>query len=169
MNNNSINSQEELTFEQLYRQYYADILLYARYSLNNPEETAKDITSDAFTKLLGKWSDFNPKTSSALIAWLRKTARFLTYNHNRKEQKLPTIPLEDITDHEDQTTSIETCTYEEHIKHIKNELTEEEFHLFEQIVIYNRTISQIAEKMNISSNTLKVRWFRLKKKIRQIL
>ena len=61
-----------------YRQYYADILLYARYSLNNPEETAKDITSDAFTKLLGKWSDFNPKTSGALIAWLRKTARFLT-------------------------------------------------------------------------------------------
>ena len=78
MNNNSINSQEKITFEQLYRQYYADILLYARYSLNNPEETAKDITSDAFTKLLGKWSDFNPKTSGALIAWLRKTARFIT-------------------------------------------------------------------------------------------
>ena len=169
MNNNLIQPTNEITFEELYRKYYPDLLLYVCSKLNHPKEVAEDIASEAFALLFEKWEIFDPKSYPALITWLRKTARFLSYNFNRKAQQLPTIPLNNMIENENIADPLADYLYREDIRHIRKKLTEEEYQLFENIVIYNRSIKQIAPTLNISPGTLKVRWFRLKNKIRQIL
>lgn len=166
MNNNLIQSTNEITFEELYRKYYPDLFLYIHCKLNHPKEVAEDIASEAFALLFAKWESFNPKYYPALITWLRKASLFISYDLNRKAQQLPTIPLEDMMDNENITDHL---LYHEDIRRLQQNLTPEEYQLFENIVIYNRSIKQIAPTLNVSPGTLKVRWFRLKHKIRQIL
>lgn len=169
MNNNLIPSTNEITFEELYRKYSPDLFLYVSIKLNHTKEVAEDITNEAFVLLLEKWEIFNPKSYPALIAWLRKTARFLSYNFNRKTKQISTVPLNNMIENKnikDPLTDYLCC---EDIYRILQNLTEEEYQLFENIVFDNHSIKQTALIMNINPNTLKVRWFRLKNKIRRIL
>ena len=62
-----------------------------------------------------------------------------------------------------------SVTYEERMKHIKSKLTPEECQLFEDIVIHRCDRKQIAQKMGITTNALKVRWHRVRNKIKKIL
>lgn len=169
MNRNFIQSTNEITFEELYKKYAPDLILYVRYTLNQPDEIAKDLTSEAFTILFEKWETFDPKQYPVLISWLRKTVRFLSYNLNRKAQRLPTISMDLVINGENLSDPFGDYVYQEDIQLIKNKLTEQEYQLFENIVIYNRTIKQISKIMDMNTNTLTVRWFRLKNKIRQFL
>ena len=169
MSNNLIQSTNEITFEELYKKYYPDLFLYVCYKLNHSKENSEDIASEAFTLLFERWDRFDPKSCPALISWLRKTARFLSYNCNRRAQHLPTVPLNDMMENENIDDPSIDCVYREDIRRIREGLSEEEFRLFEHIVIYNRSLKQIAPEMNVSTETLKVRWFRLKNKIRRIL
>lgn len=169
MNNNLIQSTDEITFEELYKKYSPDLFLYVFHTLNHSNEVAEDITSETFTILFEKWENFNPKSYPVLISWLRKTARFLSYNSNRKEQHLSTVPLDNIINNGNAIDPVGEYIYKEDLLRIKQNLTDEEYQLFENIVIRNYSIKQIAPTMNITSGTLKVRWFRLKKKIRELL
>lgn len=169
MNNNFIPSQNEITFEEVYKKYSPDILLYVFHTLNQSQESAEDITSEAFTILWEKWDNFNPKTYPVLLVWLRKTALFLAYNSNRKAQKLSTVPMDYIQNLENSSDPFGEYVYQEDLQRIREKLTAEEYLLFENIVVYNQSIKRIAAEMDLASRHLSVRWFRLKSKIRKIL
>ena len=169
MNNNFIPSQNEITFEEVYKKYSPDIFLYAFHTLNQSKESAEDITNETFTILWEKWENFNPKTYPVLLSWLRKTALFLAYNSNRKAQKLSTVPIDDIKNHENASDPLGEYIYQEDLQRIQEGLTAEEYLLFEKIVVYNQSIKRIAPEMNLAPRSLSVRWFRLKSKLRKIL
>ena len=169
MNNNCANGEDWITFEDLYRNYKTDIFLYAHHSMNLSEEEAHDVKNEAFLTLLKVWRDFKPKTYPSAVSFLRKTVQFLSYNLKRKEQHLSTVSFQEIKDEEARGTIMDSITYEDHIKQIKSELTPEEYQLFEDILIHRRDKKKLAAKMGISANALKVRWHRVRNKIKKIL
>ena len=169
MNTRSKSPVKEITFETLYRTHYNNILYYAIYKMENSKETAEDITGEAFTILYEIWDTFHPKTERPLLKWLRKTVRYKTYNYNRKAQKLPTIPIEQIQDMEDPLDIIEnSVTYEEHIKRVRNQISERDYWLFEKILIENKDMEEIAQMLNVNIKTVRRRWNNVKKKIQEI-
>ena len=60
-------------------------------------------------------------------------------------------------------------TYEKMMQKIKNELSAEEYQLFEDIIVKEGDIVRIAQEKNININTLYSRWRRLQKKIQHFL
>ena len=95
----------------------------------------------------------------------------ISYNKNKKNSKLPTVPLEIISNISVNTDIPETLAekdlYEKMMQKIKNDLNSEEYQLFEDIIVKGRNITLIAKEKNINVNTLNSRWFRLQKKIRK--
>ncbi len=169
MNQHQTTTEEHISFEELYRRHATDLFLYVFHTLNHPKEVAEDITSEAFISLFEKWDEFKPKHYPAMVAYLRKTVRFLSYNYNRKEQHLPTVSLDEISDQGYRFDPLGDSIYEEHLKRIRQYTTSEEYQLFEDIVIRNYPLKKIAVSMNVSVGALKVRWFRLKKKLQHLI
>ena len=169
MNNECVSGEDQISFEDLYMNYETDIFLYAHHSMNLSEEEAHDVKNEAFLTLLKVWRDFKPKTYPSAVSFLRKTVQFLSYNLKRKELRLPKVSFQEIKDEKAQEDMMASVTYEERMKHIKSKLTPEECQLFEDIVIHRCDRKQIAQKMGITTNALKVRWHRVRNKIKKIL
>ena len=169
MNNECVSGEDQISFEDLYMNYETDIFLYAHHSMNLSEEEAHDVKNEAFLTLLKVWRDFKPKTYPSAVSFLRKTVQFLSYNLKRKELRLPQVSFQEIKDEEARGIIMDSIAYEDHIKQIKSELTPEEYQLFEDILIHRRDKKKLAAKMGISTNTLKVRWHRVRNKIKKIL
>lgn len=158
----------EITFKSLYKQHFSTVCKYAKHKLKNHDDNVEDIANEAFLILWKRWDKFEPKTYPTLMSFLFTVATYTTYNNNRKAQKLPTVPFDDAIGHEEKENEIAKFTFKEHLNHIKAELSEEEYCLFEQKILYCEENSKIAELLGISENTLKVRWHRLRIKIRKI-
>jgi len=160
--------EERIIFEDLYEQYKANIFLYAYHSMALSGEAAQDVTSEAFLKLLEIWKNFEPKTAPAALAWLRRTVQYLAYNRKRRDLRLPTVSLQEVRDCE--AVAVDSPgSYEEHLRRIRGALSPEDYRLFEEIVIEQKNLRQIAERMNVTPGAVKTRWFRLRKKIQKIL
>ncbi|MBR6744569.1 MAG: sigma-70 family RNA polymerase sigma factor [Clostridia bacterium] len=173
MTDKTVTSQNLQCFEDIYIKYRDHIILYVKRQMHLSDEDAKDITTDAFLTLLKTWQDFEPKTEQAAVIWLKKTARFLTYNHNRKQSRLPTVSLGAMFDVPMDIDIPNMCAekelYEKMMQKIKDQLSAEEYQLFEDIIMKECDIVQIAQKKNINVNTLYSRWRRLQKKIQHFL
>ena len=169
MINNTIHSQDELTFGEFYMLHKEDIFYYVQKMSGLPDDEVQDITSDAFVLLLEAWSNLESKNPSGLIAWTRKTARFLVYNHNRKKQILPIVSFNDINDIATQYFYMDWEICNDMLELIKSKLNENEYRLFSEIVIKRKSFPLIAKEMNLTVNALYVRWSRLRKKIQSFL
>lgn len=173
MNHQTIDRQNRLCFEDVYKTYNDAILVYAKHTMALSEEEAEDVVSEAFLKLFEIWRDFEWESCSSVLYWLKKTVRFLTYSKRKREKHLPTVSFEEIDeadiDVEMQAAFIDENAYREKLQKIKNNLSAEEYRLFEEIVLKRRDILQIAEKENININTLYSQWRRLRMKIKKFL
>ena len=169
MTNDAIQNRDELTFDEFYLLHREDIFYYVQKMSGLPNEEVQDITSDAFVILLQSWSTLTSKTQHGLLAWMRKTARFLIYNLNHKKRLLPTISLDDVSDISTQYFYMDWEICNEMLGLIKNKLNENEYRLFSEIVIKRKSFPLIAKEMNLTVNALHVRWSRLRKKIQGFL
>ena len=169
MINNTIHSQDELTFGEFYMLHKEDIFYYVQKMSGLPDDEVQDITGDAFVLLLEAWSNLESKKPSGLIAWTRKTARFLVYNHNRKKRILPIVSFNDINDIATQYFYMDWEICNDMLELIKSKLNENEYRLFSEIVIKRKSFPLIAKEMNLTVNALYVRWSRLRKKIQIFL
>ena len=83
---------------------------------------------------------------------------------------MPTVLLSDLEDKEVLTSVTDSAImYEMCIEDIKKSLSSEEYRLFEKVVIESCDRKQLAEEMGITTNALKVRWHRVRNKIKKIL
>lgn len=167
MNTTNLNNNIEISFDDLFLEYYDAIFRFCYHKLNNKSE-AEDITSEIFTILFSIWTTFSPKTRPGLVSWLYKTAQDKVYNQNRKEAKISTIPIEDISDSEEYTYSFETHTYDDRLAEISALLSNIEYKIFESIFISRKSIDDTARDLDMKRNTVKVTLYRLRKKIKKI-
>ena len=168
MNNSTNKNEIEISFDQLFEEYYDPIFRFCYHKLNNKSE-AEDITSEVFTSLFSIWNTFSPKTYPVLISWLYKAAQNKVYNQNRKDVKIATITLEEISDSEEYTFTPETQTYDDYLQEISSILSQTEYLIFENIFILQKSIDETASDLKMKRNTVKVTLYRLRHKIKKIL
>jgi len=120
---------EQDALAQIHDEYYAPIFRYALYRTGD-RETAEDIASEVFTRLLqGLRAGAGPTTT--LVGWLFGVASRVVSDHFRWAYRSPTVGLDEvIRDHDDtpSTLTVAALEYEELRQALKS-LTEEQQHV----------------------------------------
>ena len=86
-------------FEEIYKTYFNDVLLYIR-RLSNDEHIAEEITSEAFFKAMRDIEKF--RGDCHIRVWLCQIAKNCYYSYLKKAGKQPPLPdmeLSEIPDH----------------------------------------------------------------------
>lgn len=155
----------ELQFlEQLYRQHYQRLLLYAKAIVKN-EHLAEEAVQDTFHIACSKIADLRRSENAA--GWLVQTLKNVLRNMERTHSSLYAA----LQNH---------LPYEEH--HLGGErdeenidllyggiLTEEEFRLLRYIAVDKYSFLEVSEEFGISVEACRKRFQRIKEKMRKNL
>ncbi|MEJ5286577.1 MAG: RNA polymerase sigma factor RpoE [Candidatus Kapaibacterium sp.] len=156
--------ESENAFMEIYRRYSGRIYAYCKRFLGSKED-AMDVFQDTFIKFYQSSKEEREMTN--LPAFLLRIARNLCLNTLR--QKRQSTELEDymsfiILDKEKENTELL-----ELIKNALKQLPEDYREVFVLREYEGMSYNEIAEHLNISLALVKVRLFRAKEKLREIL
>ncbi len=162
----------ETLFKEIYKKYYNRIFSYC-YGKTRNKDLSFSISNDAFLLLYEKWDtvDFDAD-SEKLVIWLLRTAAFKIKEQIRKEslqiisENLETYvnTLTDIS-----LTAEQALTYKEYLIAIRERLNEPDAIVFDLLAIQNMKQREAAGVLGISVGAVKMKWYRLKPKIKLIL
>ncbi len=154
----------ELAFMELYRRYAGRVFAYCLRFLGNKSD-AKDIFQETFVRFYE--STKIERTMTNVSAFLIKIARNLCLNFKKSMKQTSTI--EDYMKFENAYDIIEKDELLNLIKIALNELPDDYREVFILREYQGMSYSEIAEILGISVPNVKVRIFRAKTKIREIL
>lgn len=167
----------EKLFDSIYKKYYNRILEYCRKRIKDKAE-AISAANDSFILLYQKWEklDFTD-CPDKLLVWLHKTANLKIKEYYSKKQKNSIIDSIDsyentlYDDEEDILTDFfnEEKKYNCIINELKSKLPPSEFEIFELLVLKEKKQADAASQIGISTEALKMRWYRLKPKIVKLM
>ena len=169
-----------MTYEDGYKRYRKRIENYIRYRLDTDhKDLAEDLTSEIFVILYERWDHLDSHEEARVLKWLYNAALIKIREHGRLMRKTPIIySWEDYdrpegTEQRDEPADIdaeaEELQYRGYIDQIKAELTPTEKETFECIVEKHQTIAQAAKELHAKEVTVKVRWYRIRQKIKSFL
>ncbi len=169
----------EISYTEAYQMYYDRIFKYCLTRLENNIMYAEDITSEVFLELFLQWDNIKQRPREAILSWLYKTA-FNMISEFRRSKSRMFVSLDDENNHEILNSiltnpistldeSDEIYRYTQYIQLIRNQLTETEIILFDSIVIYRLSYTQLAQKLHVSEKAISMRWYRLKKRLEIII
>ncbi|MBQ0125942.1 MAG: sigma-70 family RNA polymerase sigma factor [Clostridiales bacterium] len=170
-------NSEEISFEQLYMQYYDAIYRHCYHKLELVHELAEDIATDVFTLLLSKWDEFEAHTEAVLVSWLYSAANNMIMNHFRRKKHFVTVEYDEaeITDAaamsfdiDEGNSALDNEKYYEYLAQTRAALTEKERELFDCTYLKKLTIANTAEYLGIPENRVVVGRYRLKNKLKKI-
>jgi len=159
-------------FSVLVERYRHMVFTLAVRVLKNHEE-AEEVAQDVFIKAYTALSTF--KGSSKFSTWLYKIAYYRSLDCLKKQKRnLNTSSIDSDTEYhlssmEDALDSLEASERKLAIKRAIEELPHDDavvitLHYFEEL-----SLKEIAEIMNIAANTVKVRLFRSRKRLAELL
>lgn len=76
----------------IYERYQPSVFTYVFYRVND-QETAEDLTSEVFTRMLANLARFQSR-GRPILAWLYTIARNLVIDHFRQNARTNSVPLE---------------------------------------------------------------------------
>ena len=158
------------SFEEVYKKYYPQILSYYCQRIGNHAD-AEDLTSEVFLYCANHYDNYDPqKASVATWIYLIAKSRFSNYCRDRKL-------TDNIDDHLDLTGDTgEMMDKALYLQELRERLTAALGQLAErqrQIVVWryfdDRSIEEIANRLEITSNNVRVQLSRALKKLRSII
>lgn len=153
---------------ELFDHYYKDIYTYL-YSLSHDASLSEDLTSEVFLEVAKSIATF--RGESDIKTWLFSIARHKWYAYLRKKKtQLPTESIHNLYDSNfvgTQNTSFPN-DLEQIIKTLLDGETETTKEVF-QLRLNGYSYFEISEKLNISENSARVVFFRVKTKIKKYL
>lgn len=165
----------EMTYEDAYREYFSVIVKYCAYQVDNNIFYAEEIASETFLTLYKKWNEFSSHEPRVLIVWLYRTANYKVKEHYRlsfpEYMNIDDKKVENLIEKRLLENAFEPDAYEgfkkydQYISKIKSMLKEEEWLLFEYIIVKEYSYRQIANELKVSEAAIKMRWYRLQVKI----
>jgi RNA polymerase sigma-70 factor, ECF subfamily len=172
----SIKEGDRKAFEYLFRIYYADLCKYAGNLVPN-ENIAEDMVMDIFVKLWEAENKLLVKTSLAGYLFTsvhNHCLNYLTRNHKRfTELKAETIEklnaIIPLTDNSDLFDGIDLKELSQRIEKSVNLLPQECKKIFLMSRSDELPNKEIAARLGISENTVKVQIYRALKKMRTLL
>lgn len=168
----------EQSFEAFYRQYYASMVSYCYHTFQISRPDSEDLVGEAFTQLWQQYRDFDNYSLPILIAWTRKTIRYLAYSYHRKQASAPvTVELGQwIAQEESQGTeaSVDPMddpisneqVYQTYLNQIRRGLSRHQLRLFDCIIVGQHDITTAAKLLGMKENTVKVGLKRLRHKLK---
>lgn len=156
--------------EELIKNYYDALMKYC-FALKVSGHDAEDFVSETFKRM---WENIELIASlqpKAQKAWLYTTVSNLIKDSYKSKPPLPTEDniLENVPcENKEIERVVEDCQFENIIKTLKENASEEERKLLELIIEKNKTYDQIAKELNVNSVTLRTRIWRLRKKLKPV-
>ncbi len=156
--------ESEFAFLEIYRRYSGRIYAYCRRFLGNKED-AMDVFQDTFVRFYH--SSKEVRQMSNLSAFLLRIAKNLCLNYLR--QKKQSLEVEDYMSHIDIENQNDTNEMLKLIHDAINQLPDDYREIFILREYQGMSYNEIAQHLNISLSLVKVRLFRAKEKLREIL
>lgn len=167
-----------MIYDEIYKKFYHVVVSYSFHRLKD-EYYAQEIANNTFKLLWVKWDGLDFNSENALLSWLYKVAAFKIKEHKRKKQNdyisLDNSNMRNIVDrkaavdYEEIDVIQEEQKYNEYMSEVRKQLENDDLKLFDMIVISKLPYKQIAIELNTTVAAIKMRWLRLKVRLRQIV
>ena len=167
-----MNKSTEQTYQEIYRSAFPKLVTYLqrRYPCN--WQDAEDISAQALHILWQKWDTLESHTEAGMLRWLLLTTQNLMRDENKRKHRRPQLlSLEELTDNQHPLTMPELTLqqseqeYTNYITEIMQRLSESDAALFHAKIIDHKPDEEIAARLGLTVNALRVRWFRIKRRI----
>lgn len=164
-------TQSEQGYSDIYRFAFPKLVSYLRNNGIRNHHDAEDMAAQAMHILWQKWDTFETHTQAGMLRWLLLTAHNLMRDENKRKRRRPQpISLEELTDSDlpfdiadfSQQTEEE---YADYIAEIISRLSPNDAVLFRAKIVDCKPDAEIAARLGLSPNTLRVRWLRVKRRI----
>ena len=152
-----------------YAKYYRMVLRFCLRLTGGNQHDAEDLTGEVFRLFFMMQDQLHFETPAALVTWLYRTAKNIWMKTVRHAMRKP--PDMDETDlFTNQFDGVEEeKQYQEYMKQIEKTLSGSDLVLFRSIVVERLPYPEVAERLGISEKAMRVRWTRLRQKIRPIV
>ncbi len=158
--------------DRIYREYYNRIYNYCLYRIQHKYD-AEDMTEDVFCLLYNKWEQYKTHDDAAILAFLYRSAYYkiiergkeTTILYGSTEIDIDSLPEGLPIDY----AIVENDRYERYISDILRNLTGKDRELFTYVVVDNLRYADIADRLQVSENTVKLRWYRLRRRIKPLI
>lgn len=166
-----------MTLEEVGNSFYTRIVKYCYYRTSKNRADAEDIAGEVFLRLGQKWDNLKDYDENRILGWLYGTANKVMLEQHKikltQEAVTSSLTANNGADIElpDETVDgyEENRKFENYISQIKEELCAKDFEFFEYIVIQKLPYKDVGQKFSISESAAKMRWQRLKGKLKPIL
>ncbi|HEY4689725.1 MAG TPA: sigma-70 family RNA polymerase sigma factor [Anaerolineae bacterium] len=140
---------------EIHETYYAPIFRYVAFRVGD-RETAEDLTSEVFTRLLSALRD-KAAPQNTLRGWLYGVASRVVSDHHRKHYRAPQVELdESIASHEAGPSEVvEAVLTREDLKRAMTELTEDQKNVIALRFGYDMPIQEVARTLGKTEGAVK--------------
>ncbi len=164
-----------MTFDEIYLKHFPTIVAYC-YSRNGLNRYfAEEATSKAFDVLYRKWDTLQLHDEIPLKAYLFRTAEY-TMKEVAREQPPDYEPLDnewyqEMMEQEQRENGAVYDPAEEaekflgYANKIEKKLKKNAKVLFHYVVVEKLSADEIAKRMNLTENAVRIRWWRLRQKL----
>lgn len=140
---------------EIHDTYYAPIFRYVAFRVGD-RDTAEDLTSEVFTRLLGALRGRHaPQTT--LRGWLYGVAARVVSDHHRKHYRAPQVELDEsiVSREADPSETIDAMLTRDHLRRAMADLTEEQRDVIALRFGQEMPIREIAQTLGKSEGAVK--------------
>ena len=150
----------------LVRGYYEEIYVYVYRQLGNRDD-AMDLTQEIFVAALQSIGRYDSK-KSAFRTWLYAVATHKVID-SRRSGRMITLPLEDdaVQEESDELARLDNADLIRRIEAYVSGFDETVQTIFRLHIYDERSFREIAESLNMPEASVKTKYYRLQKKIRE--
>lgn len=148
-------SLEPEALAQIHETYYTPIFRYIAFRVNN-RDTAEDLTSEVFTRLLSALRDKHAPQNT-LRGWLYGVASRVVSDYHRQSYRAPEVELdESLASRElDPAEVVERLMTQESLKQAMTELTAEQQNVISLRFGYEMPIEEVARTLGKTEGAVK--------------
>lgn len=161
-----------MTFDEAYKKLFPSIVRYCYYRNGHDLFYAQEAASESFLTLFRKWKRMKSYDEKYLASWLFGTAENKMKEIHRKNPPI-CDSFEKLKEYIDQLSSENEIAYNDetqrfnmYIQRIEKVLSRKDKQLFHYIVVDKLTYKETADKIHSTENAVKLRWLRLREKIK---
>ena len=160
---------DEAMISALYQRYHQSVFRYLYFRLAD-QQTAEDLTSEVFVRMLRFLGGFQPPSAS-FQAWLFQIARNLVTDHFRRMGIREDIELEEdmIAVHDDPADAVERGLTSETLRRALKKLNDDQRDVIILRFVAGMPLGEVAESLNKSEDAIKGLQRRALIALRQIL
>ena len=165
-----------MTFDEMYLKHFPTVTAYCYQRNGRNQYLAEEAAMKAFDVLYKKWDTVNPHGEKALKSWLISAVEY-TMKEVVREQPPSYEPLDepwcqDLIEKQQCRNGtfydpvMEAQNFLDYTNKIEKKLKPNAKALFHYIVVEQLSIEDTAKKMNLTENAVRIRWFRLSRKLK---